>query len=347
VVLDGLPPGLRLDEEAILRFMARRAPGQGAHTTSRRESDRPLVQSGFVDGRTTGTPLCAVIENADTRAGDYGEMARLARPGHADYTGFVRYGGYADVRGGGHFSGRLTAPLVFAGAVAAQALAEHGITVGAHIASIRAVADAVPDPVAVSAGELAAVAAKDFPVLDDGRGAAMRAEIDSARLSGDSVGGVVACYGVGLPAGIGSPMFDGVENVLASLLFGIPGVKGVEFGAGFGCAGMLGSENNDPLRMRGGEIVSSSNHHGGVLGGITSGMPLVVRVALKPTPSIPREQDTVDYLSGEEAVLRVRGRHDPCIVPRAVPCVEAAVALGLLDMLLEGGNGYGSGVFAR
>jgi len=347
VVLDGLPAGIPLDEEALGRFMARRAPGQGAHTTSRKESDLPLIQSGYYNGYTTGTPLCALIQNKDTRSGDYSEMQQLARPAHADYTGFIRYGGYADPRGGGHFSARLTAPLVFAGGVAKQALSRLGITVGARISSIYGIEDAPLDPVGVTSGELEAICAKGFPVLEDARGEEMLAAIKSAGADGDSVGGVVACCALGLPPGIGSPMFDGVENVIASLLFGIPGVKGVEFGAGFGSAGLLGSQNNDAMRIEQGNVACDTNNHGGILGGITSGMPLVVRAAFKPTPSIAKEQRTVNFVSLQNAALRVKGRHDPCIVPRAVPCVEAAVAIALLELMLEGGNQNGFASLAR
>jgi len=347
VVIDGLPAGLAIDENALALFMARRAPGQGRHTTSRREADVPVIQSGFHLGRTTGTPLCALIENADTRSSDYAEVSRLARPSHADYTGFVRYGGHNDIRGSGHFSGRLTAPLVFAGGVAKQALAVCGVAVGAHIRSIHGVDDAPLDPVCVTAAELDAVAAKPFPVLDDTRGEAMLAEIEAARSAGDSVGGVVECCAVGMPAGVGSPMFDGVENAVASLLFGIPGVRGLEFGDGFASAALRGSENNDPMRAENGRILCETNRHGGVLGGISSGMPLLMRAAFKPTPTIAKEQRTVDYMTGENASITGKGRHDPCIVPRAVPCVESAVALALLELLLEGGNPIGFTDLAR
>jgi chorismate synthase len=336
VVIDGLPSGAAINEEALYAFMARRAPGNNAFSTQRKEEDRPQIQSGLYRGRTTGTPLCAVIENSDTRSADYGDMARLARPSHADYTGHVRYRGFNDVRGGGHFSGRLTAPLVLAGGIAGQILEARGIAIGGHIARIRHIGDNAPDSLLQTRETLGTIADKPFPVFDDAQGDKMRAEIEAARQKGDSVGGVIACYALGVPAGIGSPMFDGVENVLSSLLFAIPAVKGVAFGSGFEGSMLSGSENNDAMRMEDGNPAFESNRHGGAIGGITSGAPLYVRAALKPTPSISIPQRTVDYIRGEDADITVKGRHDPCIVPRAVPCVEACVALGILDMMMEG-----------
>lgn len=346
-VLDGLPPGIAVDMGKTAAFMARRAPGRNAMSTARLEADLPEIQSGLLNGHTTGTPLCAVIRNTDTRSGDYDNVQALARPSHADYTGFVRYEGWNDIRGGGHFSGRLTAPLVFAGAVAAQALEAQGITVGAHIAAIHGVEDTPLDPVSVTARQLRELAAKPFPVLDDARGKAMRAEIEAARMALDSVGGVVECCAVGLPAGIGSPMFDGVENAIASLLFGVPAVRGLEFGAGFSAAAMRGSEHNDPMHMENGAVRCGANRHGGVLGGITSGMPLLLRVAFKPTASISQVQQTVDYKQNRDAEIEIHGRHDPCIVQRALVCVEACVAIALLDCGLEGGNPHGFDYTAR
>ncbi len=337
-VLDGLPAGEPIDWEELLRFMARRSSKGGKTDTPRLEADLPQIQSGLWEGVTTGTPLCAVIENTNTRSRDYDQLRHLARPGHADYTGFLRYGGHADVRGGGHFSGRLTAPLVFAGGVCRQILARRGITIGAHIAAAAGIPDTPFDPVSVSAHQLAEVTAKPFPVVDDAAGEAMIAAIDEARQQQDSVGGIIECAVVGLPGGLGSPMFDGVENRLASLLFGIPAVKGLEFGSGFALAGMRGSQSNDPFRMENGQVRTARNHNGGILGGITNGMPLVFRVAIKPTPSISQPQQTVDFLEKQDASLTVEGRHDPCIVRRAVPCMEAAAALALLDLLL-GSNG--------
>ncbi len=334
VVLDGLPAGYAVELDPIRVQMARRAPGTDASATTRKEADEPQILSGLYRGKTTGAPLAAVIGNTDTRSGDYENIARQARPGHADYTGFVRYKGFNDPRGGGHFSGRLTAPLVFAGAVCRQILGAHGISVGGHIASIAGVRDALFDPVAVNKEQLDALAAVPFSLIDKGVESAMRQEVERARLQCDSVGGVVECAAAGLPAGLGNPMFGGVENVLASLLFGIPAVKGVEFGAGFGAAQMRGSQNNDPFYQKeDGTVATKTNHHGGALGGITSGMPLIVRAAFKPTPSISQPQQTVDLATGTPCELRVKGRHDPCIVPRALPVMEAAVAVGLLDLM--------------
>lgn len=341
VVLEGLPPGIPLDMKAVAAFMARRAPGTSNLSTARREADQPHIQSGVFDGKTTGTPLCALIANTDTRPADYERMQTLARPGHADHTGYLRYAGCNDPRGGGHFSARLTAPLVFAGAVAVQALALQGVVVGGQIAAIHKIVDTPLDPVAVTPQQLAALAAKPLPVQSDRAGEQMRAAIEAARAAGDSVGGVVACYALGLPPGLGTPMFDGLENRIASLLFGVPAVKGVEFGEGFAAARLMGSENNDPYRMQGNQPVTQTNCHGGILGGISSGMPLVLRAAFKPTPSIAQLQHTVDYRAGSDSDLSVRGRHDPCVVPRAVVCVESCVALAVLDSGLEGGNPCG------
>ncbi|MGI6264572.1 MAG: chorismate synthase [Acutalibacteraceae bacterium] len=331
-VLDGLPAGCPVDIDAVAAQMARRAPGKDATATPRRESDAPRILSGLLDGRTTGAPLAMMIENENTRSADYADLARHPRPGHADYPGFVRYEGMNDIRGGGHFSGRLTAPLVFAGAICRQILAEKGIAVGGHIASIGGVHDAPLDPVGVTAGQLNALAGVPFSLVDPAIEDAMRQAVEAARAAGDSVGGVVEVAAVGLPAGWGDPMFGGVENRLAALLFGVPAVKGVEFGDGFDLAARRGSEANDPWRMDNGRVTAASNHNGGILGGITTGMPLIVRAAIKPTPSIAVEQDTVDLQTGENARLCVKGRHDPCIVPRALPVIEAAVAVGLLDL---------------
>ncbi len=333
-VLDGLPAGEALDMEEIALQMARRAPGRDRTATARLESDTPHVLSGLLNGRTTGAPLAMVIANENQRSGDYGNLQALPRPGHADYTGHLRYNGYNDVRGGGHFSGRLTAPLVFAGAVCRQILRRRGIAVGGHILRIADAWDDALDPVGVSAEQLEALAARPFSLLREKAEPAMRNAVEAARMAADSVGGIIEAAAVGLPAGLGSPMFGGVENRLAPLLFGIPAVKGVEFGEGFGFAGLRGSEANDPMTYDSrGRVVTTSNHNGGILGGITSGMPLLVRVAVKPTASIGQPQRTVDLVSGKDADLVIKGRHDPCIVPRALPVVEAALAFGLLDLL--------------
>ena len=333
-VLDGLPAGEALDMDEILVQMARRAPGRDQTATTRLESDTPRILSGMLNGRTTGAPLAMMIANENQRSGDYANLEILPRPGHADFTGHVRYSGYNDVRGGGPFSGRLTAPLVFAGAVCRQSLRRRGVTVGGHILRIADVFDDALDPVHVSAQQLEELSSRPFSLLRSKAEPAMRSAVEAARLAADSVGGVIEAAAVGLPAGLGSPMFDGVENRLASLLFGIPAVKGVEFGDGFGFAALRGSEANDPFAYGAdGRVVTTSNHNGGILGGITSGMPLLVRAVIKPTASIGQKQKTVDLVSGKEAELIIKGRHDPCIVPRALPVVEAALAFGLLDLL--------------
>ncbi len=338
VLLDGLPAGEAVDLEELQSFLNRRRPGGSPLSTARQEADAPVFLSGLKGGVTCGAPLCAVIENGDQRSKDYSELSDKPRPGHADYAAWVKWGGQADMRGGGHFSGRLTAPLCVAGGIAKQILARRGVFVGAHLAAVAGVPDR-PFPLYPTAELFAAVAAKPFPVLDDGAGEAMRAAILAAKEALDSVGGVIECAAIGVPPGLGEPMFGGVENRLAAVLFGIPAVKGVEFGAGFRAAELRGSENNDPFAAESGTVRTETNHAGGILGGITTGMPLVLRAAIKPTPSIGRTQQTVRLSAMENAELAIRGRHDPCIAHRAVPVVEAATAAVLLDMLLEGNHG--------
>lgn len=335
VVLDNLPSGVEIDLDRLGEFMARRAPKKDGTSTTRNEKDIPEILSGLYEGRTTGTPLAAVIFNSDQHSGDYGNISHIARPAHADHTGFLRYNGANDPRGGGHFSGRITAPLCFAGAVCGQILEQRGITTGAHIASIKNVRDEEFDPVNISAEQLEAVKRRVFPTLSEDAGAKMREVINSARMDLDSVGGVVECAAVGFPAGIGSPMMDGLENIISRLVFAIPAVKGIEFGCGFECANMFGSENNDEFRVVDGKIVTSTNNHGGILGGISSGMPIIFRAAFKPTPSISRPQKSVDFKTLTEEELVIKGRHDPCVVPRAVPCVESALNIALLSALLD------------
>lgn len=338
VNIDGLPAGEAIDLEELQRFMDRRKPGKSPLSTARKEADAPEFLSGLENGKTCGAPLCAIIRNSDQHSKDYSELADKPRPGHADYTAAVKWSGGADMRGGGHFSGRLTAPLCIAGGIAKQILARRGIYVGAHLASVAAEQDA-SFPLHPAPALFDAVAAKPFPVLDDGAGERMQAAILEAREALDSVGGVIECAAVGLPAGLGDPMFGGVENRLAAALFGIPAVKGVEFGEGFHAARLRGSENNDPFAVEEGRIVASSNHAGGILGGITTGMPIVLRAAIKPTPSIAKPQQTVSLSRMENTELTIHGRHDPCIAHRAVPVVEAVTATVLFDLLLEGNHG--------
>ncbi len=333
-VLEGLPAGEEIDMDQVLLQMARRAPGHDRSATPRKESDEPKIISGLLGGKTTGAPLCAVIANADTRSGDYDGLRTVPRPGHADYTAFLRYRGFGDVRGGGRFSGRMTAPLVFAGAVCRQILKRRGVTVGSHVLSVHGASDTPFDPVNVSAELLERLASHYFPTVDPLAESAMRAEIESARLALDSVGGVVECAAVGLPGGFGGPLSEGAESSLSSLLFAIPACKGVEFGAGFRAAELFGSENNDPFYYDGETVKTRTNNAGGLLGGITTGMPLVFRAAFKPTPSIAKEQESVDLAAKKNVKLAVRGRHDPCIVPRAAAAVEAAACVALLDLLL-------------
>lgn len=338
VNIDGLPAGEKIDWEQVLAQMARRAPGQDPTATTRREADEPRVLCGLLDGVTTGAPLCATIENTSQRSKDYESLRRLPRPGHADYTAYLRYQGHNDIRGGGHFSGRLTAPLVFAGAVARQVLAKRGVGAAAHVAEVAGVADTPFDPVDIPRELLERLNQEYFPVIDPAAREAMREKIEAARMAQDSVGGVVECVVAGLPAGAGNPMFGGAENLFASLLFGIPAVKGVEFGAGFSAAGLRGSQNNDPFYYdENGQVKTRTNHAGGILGGITTGMPLVFRAAFKPTPSISLEQDTIDLPARENGKLAITGRHDPCIVPRAAPVVEAAACIASLELLAQSG----------
>ncbi|NLI52975.1 MAG: chorismate synthase [Clostridiales bacterium] len=335
VTMQGLPAGEAVDMAALEAFLERRRPGRNALSTARVEPDRPVFLSGMLEGKTTGSPLCAIIENADARSRDYTEFADKPRPGHADYTAYLKWGGAADMRGGGHFSGRLTAPLCIAGGIAKQILARRGVAIGAHLAAVAGVADE-PFPLLPTGALFDEIAQKDFPVLDEAKGKRMQTAILTASREGDSVGGVIECAAIGLPAGLGGPMFDGVENRLAHALFGIPAVKGVEFGAGFTAAAMRGSEHNDPFRIGAdGSVTTETNHAGGILGGITTGQPLVLRIALKPTPSIAKAQRTVSLSKHENAELVVKGRHDPCVAHRAVPVAEAVTALVLLDLILE------------
>ena len=343
-VVEGLPSGHVVDMEALGRFMSRRAPGQGPWTTPRKEADLPRIVSGLnPKGATCGAPLAVVIENTNTRSRDYDNLMAVPRPGHADYTAWAKWHGNQDVPGGGHFSGRLTAPLCAAGGIALQMLAERGVRVGAHLLSVADVRDEplcaldnAPASQARLQAQLDALAdGRTFPTIDADSGKAMLAAIDDARRELDSVGGVVECVATGMPAGVGSPMFDGIENLIARAAFGVPAVKGVEFGRGFEAARLRGSEDNDPYRMVDGTVTPVTNNAGGALGGITTGAPVLFRMALKPTSSISRPQESVDLTSGSDATLEVHGRHDPCVATRAVPVAEAICALARLDALLS------------
>ena len=311
MTLDGIPAGEEIDMDELQKFMERRAPGRDNKSTARHEDDIPEFLSGIRDGVTCGTPITAVIHNKDVRSQDYDEIKNVPRPGHADFPAHIKYCGNEDYRGGGHFSGRLTAPLCIAGGIIRQILSRKGISVDARLDEIHGV-----------------------KIHDEASYEAAMEEIDRAREEGDSVGGIVSCEIKGVPAGIGDPMFDGVENVISQAVFGIPAVKGIEFGIGFGAADIRGSENNDPFDFDDeGNVVTETNNHGGILGGLTSGMPITFRAAFKPTPSIAKEQQSIDYRTGEKTVLKVRGRHDPCVVIRAVPVVEAAAAIAIYDLM--------------
>ena len=330
MTLDGIPAGLPVDFVKLQSFLNRRAPGHNDWSTPRKEEDKPEFLAGIVDGFTCGAPIAAIIHNTNTRSGDYGNLKDCPRPGHADYTAQVKYGGFQDVAGGGHFSGRLTAPLCIAGGLCKQWLEEMGIQIGAHILAIGECGDQYFDPMdpeIESVGE-------DFPVLDPEAGKAMRDWIAQAKAAGDSVGGIIECAVTGLPAGIGEPMFGGVESRIAQIVYGIPAVKGVEFGIGFDCACVPGSSSNDDFAVMDGKIVTATNNAGGILGGITNGMPVVFSTAFKATPSIGCAQTSVSLTKMAEMPLQVHGRHDPCIVPRAVPVVEAAAAIAIYDLIL-------------
>jgi len=335
VSIDGLPAGMKLDMDELRAFLRRRRPGHHELSTARAEDDEPEVLSGLADGLTCGAPLAVVFRNTDARTSDYRGARDIPRPSHADYAAHLKFGGYQDAAGGGHFSGRLTAPLCAAGGICLQILRGLGCRIGAHALQIGGARDAPFDPLCVSAGDFETIGNNPLPVLRREAGEAMRLQIVKAKEAGDSVGGIVECAAIGLPAGLGDPMFDGIENRIAGIIFGIPGVKGIEFGGGFAGAAGRGSEQNDGFYMDKGQVRTRTNHSGGILGGITSGMPVLFRVALKPTPSIGMEQESVSLSRAENTVLRVAGRHDPCIVPRATPCVEAAAAIALYDAYLD------------
>ncbi len=335
MTMDGIPAGLPVNTEALQTFLNRRAPGLKAYTTPRKEADTPEFLSGIVDGFTCGAPIAAMIRNTNTRSGDYAELKDCPRPGHADYPAQVKYKGYQDVGGGGHFSGRLTAPLCIAGGLCKQWLERKGIRISAHIFAIAGVAD---EPLQLDQihPDLDAIN-KDFPVLNLDAGEKMQEAIAEAHNKGDSVGGIIECFITGLPAGLGGPMFGGVEGKLAQIIYGIPAVKGLEFGSGFAGSDLSGSINNDAYTVKDGKVQTVTNHAGGILGGITTGMPVIFRTAIKPTPSIAKMQQSVNLAELKEQSLTVQGRHDPCIVPRAVPVIEAAAAIAIFDICLSEG----------
>ncbi|HZK26990.1 MAG TPA: chorismate synthase [Thermoclostridium sp.] len=362
VVIDGLPAGIALDIRKIDAEMQRRRPGQSIYTTQRNETDRVEIVSGFFNGFTTGTPLCGIIKNKDKRSNDYDDIKNIMRPGHADYTGFVRYNGFSDYRGGGHFSGRLTAPIVFAGAIANQYLEQRGIVIGTHLLQIGNIQDKPMDAVNITAGQLQLFRNMSFPVVCDGVQDKMKEEINAARMDRDSVGGILETGIINLPAGIGTPMFDSVESKLSAFIFSIPGVKGIEFGTGFKLASMRGSEANDEFYISREKAEDSNkdtsclnvnrketpnntleknipmtktNHSGGINGGITNGMPVLFRTCIKPTSTISKPQHTVNIATMDETEHTFKGRHDPCIAVRAVPVINAAATLVIMDLLLD------------
>ena len=333
ITIDGLPAGFSIDMDKIMMEMARRAPGKSSLSTPRKESDIPEILSGYFEGKTTGTPLCAIIRNSNTKSKDYSKLKDVMRPGHADYTGAVRYKGFNDYRGGGHFSGRITAPLVFAGAICKQILEVKGIIVSAHINSIGKIKDCSFLESDISDELLNSFKEKELPLINTKLEDEMRQEILSARSSGDSIGGTIECAILGVSPGIGDPFFDSVESTLAHLMFSVPAVKGIEFGKGFDISKMRGSEANDEYYLENGNIKTKTNNNGGILGGITNGMPIIFNVAIKPTASIFKEQKAVNIITMEETTLCIEGRHDPCIVQRALPVIEAVAAIGITELM--------------
>lgn len=333
--IDGLPAGIHIDKENIEKEMKRRAPGNSSLATPRKEADNFEILSGVFNGKTTGAPLCAIIRNTNKHSSDYDILKYNMRPGHADFTGNIRYNGFNDYRGGGHFSGRLTAPLVLAGAIAKQILTKFDIIICSHIARILNEKDKALPKLTISKELAQALSASDFPLLDASMDPKMREIILKAKSEGDSVGGIIECGIYNVPSGKGDPFFDSVESNLSHLLFSIPAVKGVEFGEGFDLASMYGSEANDAFEIINNKVHTKSNNNGGLLGGITSGMPILFKCVIKPTPSIAKEQDSVDINKKENIKLCVKGRHDPCIVPRALPVIEAAAAMVILDYLYD------------
>ncbi len=332
MVIEGLPAGIKIDEEKLSAFMMRRAPGNDEFSTTRKEGDKVKFVAGLTNGFTNGASLCGIIENTNTRSKDYENLKDVPRPGHADFTAWSKFGEYRDVSGGGQFSGRLTAPLCIAGGILKQLLEEKGIYIGAHISSIGNVEDDSFNPCNVTPNDF--VDSKSFPVLNDEKGEKMKAEILSAKKDADSIGGTIECAITGISAGVGNTFFGGWESSISSVVFAIPAVKGIEFGRGFDSARIRGSENNDAFTVKDGKIVTETNNHGGILGGIASGMPIIFKVAIKPTPSIGKEQKSVSLSKKENTTIVINGRHDPCIVKRAVACIEAAAAIAVANEVL-------------
>lgn len=335
MTLDGFPAGIKLDMEFIAYEMKRRAPSKASASTARREPDIPNILSGVLNGTTTGAPICAVIENKDAKSKDYASFKDIPRPGHADFTAELRYHGFQDASGGGHFSGRLTAPLTFAGALCKLALAHFEIKIGAHLLQVGDVFDDIMNELTLSSELLDHLRCSQYPIINPAAQEAMLKLVEETRNDGDSIGGVVECAVLGVLPGLGSPIFDAVESRLSAMLFSIPAVRGVEFGTGFGTSFMNGSEANDEFYIEDNCIKTRTNYHGGVLGGITTGMPIQFRTAFKPTPSIYKKQNTVNLLTRKSTTIEIKGRHDPCVAFRAVPVVEAATAFVVLDLVLE------------
>lgn len=335
MLLKGFPEGIHIAEEFLSSFMARRAPGQNEWSTSRKEADKPVFLSGIKDGITTGDDIKAVIYNSNQHSSDYSTVGIIPRPSHADFAAIMKYGKDTDLRGGGHYSGRLTSLLCVAGALALMYLKEKGVDIFAHIYSIGNISDIPFDKTDVGKNEKEILSGSSFPVICSDKGEEMKKLIAEKKAQLDSVGGIIECAAVGLPAGLGEHMFRSVEASVSSIMFSVPAVKGIEFGNGFGCAKLSGSENNDAFYYDGDKVKTKTNNAGGILGGMTNGMPLIFRVAIKPTPSIGKEQDTVNLETKQNIKFTIKGRHDPCIIPRAVPVIEAAAAISILDMMLD------------
>ncbi|NME35070.1 MULTISPECIES: chorismate synthase [Fusobacterium] len=335
-IIDGLPAGIQLDFNFINKELERRAPGKNKFSTQRKEKDNFIIESGYFNDRTTGTPLCVRIENNDTQSKDYSILKSLMRPSHGDYPGNIKYKGFNDYRGGGSFSGRITAPLVFVGAISKLILKNYGIYIGAHILSIKDIEDKKFNPLGEDREFLEKLLEKDFPVIDDNKISLMKDEILKAKEEKNSIGGIVECIVNNIPVGLGSPFFDSVESKISHGIFSIPSIKAIEFGEGFNISKLYGNEANDEFYFdKNQKVKTKTNNNGGILGGLTTGMPIIFRVAIKPTPSISLPQNTINITTKENEILEIHGRHDPCIVPRVVPVIEGITAWIILDMILS------------